>query len=153
MLITSSIRKHIRGEQIIIMKEYRYYTSRDVNYNREEERFIRYKERTAEVNRQKRNIFIVLVAFFALLFFVSGTKAETPGFENRVKMFKCVKIHYGDTLESIAKDNITPGYSSYNSLVNEIMSINNLYNDDIIAGNKIIVPYYTDVDTESEVNK
>ena len=127
------------------MKRDTYYTIRELNELRENRCRERYIERAAVVKKQKQSIFVILVVFFALLFFVSGIKAQPGVSDNRVKQYKSIMVYGGDTLEMIAIDNITPEYSSYKALVNEIRSINHLHSDNITAGNKIIVPYYVDV--------
>lgn len=127
------------------MKEYSYYSTCEINRIRDARRRENYRARTIAVRKQKVYIFVFSVIFFAVLFFASGIKAETNVSETRVKLFRSIMIYSGDTLESIAEENISPEYSSYNKLIDEIKFINDLNTDNITVGNRIIIPYYTDV--------
>ena len=57
------------------------------------------------------------------------------------KYYKSVLIESGDTLWSIAAKYKAAGMNT-SSLVEEIKRMNGLSNDQIIAGNYLIIPYY-----------
>lgn len=60
------------------------------------------------------------------------------------KYFKSVQIEKGDTLWSIAKENMdTEHYKNISEYVKEIKKINALVSDRVTAGNYIIIPYYS----------
>ena len=60
------------------------------------------------------------------------------------KYFKSVEVAKGDTLWSIAKDNIDyEYYKNTYDYVNEVKRMNSLTSDRIVAGSYIIVPYYS----------
>lgn len=122
-----------------------YY--RDYNYMErvENQRIIR-NARVKQVRRQKLviglGIFItiLLCTIFSIRAFVYASDNNTS---NSNKMYKSVMIYCGDSVNSIAHDNITYGYKNITTLENEIRSINHLSNDEIlIPGNYVVVPYF-----------
>lgn len=76
--------------------------------------------------------------------FVSGNDAqlEQQTEPERVKCYLVITVHSGDTLWGIAKKYITPEYSSINDYIDELRDINNIKQDKIISGTKIMVTYY-----------
>lgn len=83
---------------------------------------------------------IVTVLFFTANSFLSIVKAsdEAPAY----KCYKSVLVEAGDTLWSIASNNMGTEYESTDSYVKEVKNMNHLSDDDITAGNYLIVPYY-----------
>ncbi len=63
------------------------------------------------------------------------------------KYYTNVTIGYGETLWNLADEYIDyEYYKDKNAYITEVCSINHLQSDsDIIAGQKLIVPYYSDV--------
>lgn len=60
------------------------------------------------------------------------------------KYYKSIEITKGDTLWSIAKDNIdTHYYKNVNEYINEIKTMNSIKSDHIVSGSYIIIPYYS----------
>ncbi|MDR2547729.1 MAG: LysM peptidoglycan-binding domain-containing protein [Lachnospiraceae bacterium] len=60
------------------------------------------------------------------------------------KYFTSIEIESGDTLISIAHRYIDLNhYTSIDAYIGEVIRINNLRDDNIIAGHNIIVPYYS----------
>ncbi len=99
-------------------------------------------------NRElQRSVLILILALLlivttALLFF--GTKSQAA--ESRpsaVKCYESVQVASGETLYSIAEDHYSPQFKSVDRMVSEIMSINNMDNDQVVSGLYIIVPYYS----------
>lgn len=93
----------------------------------------------------KRFIFIGMsVVLFILLFMLgNGAKEVHPSAEtHNVKYFKCIVVDDGDTLTSIAKENITSEYESIQKYIAEVKSINGLSDDLILSGGTLVVPYY-----------
>lgn len=60
------------------------------------------------------------------------------------KYYTSISIEQGDTLSSIAKAYISTEYSSIDEYISEVKFINHIDGDNIIAGNHIIVPYYSE---------
>ncbi|MCD8020437.1 MAG: LysM peptidoglycan-binding domain-containing protein [Clostridiales bacterium] len=59
--------------------------------------------------------------------------------------YKVVEIEYGDSLWSIAKDNMTPGFSDIYEYIDEIKRCNQLNSDHITSGGYLMIPYYEDL--------
>ena len=57
------------------------------------------------------------------------------------KYYKTITIQPGDTLWSIAKEYKTSKYSTQ-EYVDELMIMNDLHNDNITSGMKLVVVYY-----------
>ena len=58
------------------------------------------------------------------------------------KYYKSIDIADGDTLWSIAKENMTEDYTSIYEYIEEVMEINNLESEQIQAGQYLTVAYY-----------
>ena len=97
----------------------------------------------------KRNIMTLIISALAIislsiLLISFSTEANDMEHQPSYKYFKSVEVAKGDTLWSIAKDNID--YEYYNNTydyVNEVKRMNSLTSDRIVAGSYIIVPYYS----------
>lgn len=97
----------------------------------------------------RRNICIslmtfMLVAGFSVLFFSFGSRAQTDAGDVSYKYYKSVTVQAGDTIWDYAglyadKD----FYDSYDNYIKEVMNINHLKDDNIICGQNIILPYYS----------
>ena len=58
------------------------------------------------------------------------------------KYYKCIEIEAGDTLWSIAQENMTEDYASVYEYIEEVMEMNNLESDQIHEGQYLTVAYY-----------
>ena len=58
------------------------------------------------------------------------------------KYYKSIEIKAGDSLWSIAKENITEDYESVHEYIEEVMKMNNLESDQIHEGQYLTVAYY-----------
>ena len=58
------------------------------------------------------------------------------------KYYKTITIQPGDTLWSIAKEYKSADYKNTKEYVEELMSMNNLHNDNITAGQKLLITYF-----------
>ncbi len=56
--------------------------------------------------------------------------------------YKVVEIESGDSLWSIAKENMTPGFHDINEYIDEIIECNQLNSDQITEGKYLLIPYY-----------
>ncbi|MDE7478693.1 MAG: LysM peptidoglycan-binding domain-containing protein [Lachnospiraceae bacterium] len=107
------------------------------------------------INRQKRQIqvrrniltlilSILTIVIVSISFLSFSTKANDMEHERSYKYYKSIEISKGDTLWSIANDNFDSAhYKNTREFVKEIKKMNALTSDDIVAGNHIIVPYYS----------
>jgi hypothetical protein len=86
------------------------------------------------------------VAIVAVSILVISFSSQANDMEHQpsYKYFKSVQIEKGDTLWSIAKENIDyTHYRNTSEYVKEVRKMNSLTSDNIIEGNYIIVPYYS----------
>lgn len=97
----------------------------------------------------KRNIMTLIISALAIislsmLLISFSTEANDMEHQPSYKYFKSVEIAKGDTLWSIANDNIDYEHckNTY-EYVSEVKKMNSLTSDRIIAGSYIIVPYYS----------
>lgn len=86
----------------------------------------------------------VAVLVLILLF---SSKNITNANENgnniaKTKYYKTIEVNVGDSLWSIASENKSGEYRTINDYINEVKSINNLGDDEINSGEKLIIPYY-----------
>lgn len=108
--------------------------------------------RNNKIRRQKemRKNFLLVVLTICLVFtfsfslnsFLSNAKAESS--QVAYKYYKSITISNGETLWSIAKDNMdNEHYASINDYIKEVKKVNSLSSDSISYGANIIVPYYS----------
>ena len=102
-------------------------------------------KRVAEL---KRNLFLtglvlILFVLFLTIFSVKSNASEDPD-SKEYKHYLTVEILPGDSVYSIAEEYLSNGYSSIDSLANEILYVNNLSETTVlISGNYLIVPVYS----------
>ena len=108
--------------------------------------------RLHKTSKRRRQVYLrklVLVVFAAVL--VAGLSlfpgsvlvdahdsAETVMY----KYYKSIEIQEGDSLWSIAVENMSEEYSTINEYIEEVMEINNLNSTQIHEGQYLIVSYY-----------
>ena len=108
--------------------------------------------RNNKIRRQKemRKNFLLAVMTICLVFtfsfsisgFLSNAKAESCPVA--YKYYKSITISNGETLWSIAKENMDDEhYASVNDYIKELKKVNSLKSDTISYGANIIVPYYS----------
>lgn len=97
----------------------------------------------------RRNIYMtvitfVLIAGFSVSFCSFGSKAQSNNEDISYKYYKSISVDAGDTLwdyaELYADENY---YDTYSSYIKEVKDINHLKNDNIVYGQFIILPYYS----------
>lgn len=97
----------------------------------------------------RRNICISLMTFllvtgFSVLFFSFGSKAQTDTEDVSYKYYKSITVQTGDTIWDYARLYADKNfYDSYDNYIKEVMTINHLEDDNIIYGQNIILPYYS----------
>ena len=90
--------------------------------------------------------FTLLVAFLCGITFGSiMTSAQTTDEKalDTFKYYKNITVESGDSLWSIASENITDDYESMDAYIEELCAINNLDSTQIRAGRSLTVPYYS----------
>lgn len=86
-------------------------------------------------------VLIMLAAVISGVFISSRSVSAVD--RHMYKYYTVVEADQGDSLWTIAEDNITPGYRDCNDLIDEIASINHLSDTHIDAGQKLVIPYYS----------
>ena len=99
--------------------------------------------------QRRKNIFLFFIT--ALLVttlslgataLLSNAKSKTE--ETEYKYYKSIIVKRGDTLLSIAIENMDHNYAAAETYVEELIKINGLRDDKIIAGNYLIIPYFSE---------
>ena len=137
-----------RGLQIMDFMQQETYTvippARSFNNNR------RAAQRRRQVMRMKRlirNSFFTLCAVILLAVSINAISAQATTKEESLthtyKYYKSVEISKGDSLWTIAEAYTDGSAEAIQDCVKEMRSINSLKNDTIKAGDRIIVPYYS----------
>jgi LysM repeat protein len=88
---------------------------------------------------------IILVLALSVAFGSILANAEDNDTVRSYKYYTSIEVRYGETLWSIAEENMSADhYSGINAYIKEVMKINGLTDENITAGQYIIVPYFTD---------
>lgn len=86
-------------------------------------------------------LFLLLIGTFAL----TAKTASADGAENkRFKYYTSITVNDGDTLWAIADAHMSKEYKTINAYIKEVQTINHLSGTDIISGNSLVIPYYSD---------
>lgn len=97
----------------------------------------------------RKNIYMLALSIIPIIllsvFVISiSTQASDLEQHTKYKYYKSIEISKGDTLWSIANENIdTDHYKSVQEYVNEIKEMNSMKTDHIISGSCLIIPYYS----------
>lgn len=83
---------------------------------------------------------IAVIMICSVMFGTINTQAAPA--ETTNKYYTSIQIESGDTLWAIADEYITDEYSDMNEYIREVCSINHISEDEIHAGQYIVVPYY-----------
>ena len=73
---------------------------------------------------------------------LSTTNTQAAPAETTNKYYTSIQIESGDTLWAIASEYISDDYTDMNEYIREVCSINHISEDEIHAGQYIVVPYY-----------
>lgn len=105
------------------------------------------RKREATVRKQKMFIalVIVLLASLGILFGTSMNALASPKADvaSYNKYYTSVKIESGDTLWNIASEYIDNFNISKEEYIDEVCSLNGISENEIHAGDYIVVPYYS----------
>lgn len=89
-----------------------------------------------------KNILLVFGIICIVILVALASVNRVNGKSDRVKTVKSVCILEGDSLWSIAENFYTEECGDFRDYVSEIRKTNNLKDDNLFAGNYILVPYY-----------
>ncbi|NBI90376.1 LysM peptidoglycan-binding domain-containing protein [Lachnospiraceae bacterium] len=103
----------------------------------------RQRERKRHIFLSACTLFLIIVLSLTASSFLSHAKTNK---KMPCKYYKSIMIEEGDTLWSIALDNISPesGNIAISAYIKEIMKMNGLQNDRITAGMYLVIPYFSD---------
>ncbi len=106
----------------------------------------RYLKRKKQVRMQRITLAAVIVIAVVILSIIFGTRfayadSSEPDMVSQ-KYFKSIVIQPGDTLTSIAEEHISSDYKDIKQYINEVKRTNYMLDDDLHAGDSLIVPYY-----------
>ena len=108
-----------------------------------------YQRRKRIHTLQKRMMVLIITAVIILTgvisFSVFNAKAKSSQSDVTLyKYYKNVEIQCDDTLWDLAKENYCEEKQSLEEYIKEVKSINHLSDDSIIAGNYLVLPYYSE---------
>ena len=87
-------------------------------------------------------IFLLLTMSLLLRIFMGPETNVRAGIPLSEVQYKVVEINYGDTLWSIAKNNMNPGYTSIKDYISDIKECNQMSSDKLNTGGYLMIPYY-----------
>ena len=87
---------------------------------------------------------ICMVFTFSIMIGGFLSKAKTDSSSVYYKYYKSICVEEGDTLWSLAKENMHGQYKNTSAYVKEVMNMNAMSDDKIIAGEYIVIPYYSE---------
>lgn len=83
---------------------------------------------------------VAVIMICSVMFGAIHTQAAPAELTN--KYYTSIQIESGDTLWAIANEYITDEYADMNEYIREVCAINHISEDEIHAGQYIVVPYY-----------
>lgn len=105
------------------------------------------KNKMKRLRHFRRQCFLVLLTVLLILFLTVSYHAilskATTGENVSYKYYTSIKIAYGESLWSIADKYAGEEYASAEDYVHEVMKINHLQEEVLIAGQYLVVPYYS----------
>ena len=94
-------------------------------------------------------LFCSIIAVIMICSIMFGTiNAQAAPSKTANKYYTSIQLESGDTLWAIATEYITDDYTDMNEYIREVCSINHIAEDEIHAGQYIVVPYYATGITE-----
>lgn len=104
----------------------------------------------AERRRKRITNIIMLILIVTLFISLTGSIIAIAGSrqpeQQLYKYYTTVEIEQGDTLWSIASERYTAnGYGDVREYIEELRKLNNMSDDTIKTGDKIVVTYYSDI--------
>jgi LysM repeat protein len=124
------------------------YMSRVAVYRTEREKRC-YRQKIRRQREIRRNIILACVTaavlmIFAFSYYSLTSAASTDTEDIDYKYFTSIQVEAGDTLWSIADEYAdSKHYASNKEYIKEVKNMNKMSNDELIAGQYIIIPYYS----------
>lgn len=115
---------------------------KDTYYNRSIEK------REKRKRQVRKNIILlilstVMLSSFVVFFASISIQASDREHQVSYKYFKSIYISQGDTLWSIAEENMDEHYSDTREYIDEVKMMNSLTSNQIVCGSYLIVPYFS----------
>lgn len=100
--------------------------------------------RSRELRRNILKVFLSVGIILFLSFSAGGflSIAKSESIDASCKYYKSILIKPGDSLWSIAVQNMGSEYKDADSYMQEVTEMNHLKDEKITAGNYLIIPYY-----------
>lgn len=92
-----------------------------------------------------KKMLIIIGIIVLSIIYIGITKSEAPASNASnasQKYYTCITVEDGDTLWDIAETYRTEEYGSIQEYIDEVLSINSMNTDVIVAGTNLLVPYY-----------
>lgn len=101
--------------------------------------------RQCQIRRQlvTAAITAIVMIVLAVSLGMMQTKAKSDMGDITYKYYKSIMVEKGDSLWSVAERYADREQQNINDYIDEVMSINSLQNDSLMAGQYIVVPYYS----------
>ena len=143
--------RNLRSEYAFETEVPHMYTFEEVNAMLNEDTYYlrSISKRRARQKQVRHNILLLVISvlfIFVSVFFVASISTQASDKEHMpsYKYFRSIEISSGDTLWSIAEDNMDARYYRHTAdYVAEVKRMNSLDTDQIIAGSYLIIPYYS----------
>ena len=109
--------------------------------------------RNNKIRRQRqlrRNILmmcftLILIATLSIGGFALGAKAQDKEEVILYKYYTNVEVQYGESLDTIAEQYFCEEkYKNMKEYISDIMMVNGMYDEEILPGSYLIVPYYSE---------
>ena len=112
------------------------------NYLSYRERLEISKRKRAEQIRRRIVMLCIVIMVFATTVLAITQRASADTIETRKKTCTSIEVQPGDTLWSIAETYYTEECIDLRTYIDEIKKTNNMYDDKLVSGRYLIVPYY-----------
>ena len=100
------------------------------------------KRRRAEQIRKRFIMVCLVILVFATTVLAITQRASADTSDMRRKTCTSIEVQPGDTLWTIAEAYYTEECIDLRSYIDEIKKTNNMYDDKLVSGRYLIVPYY-----------
>jgi len=90
-------------------------------------------------------ILAVLMMLICSIFVIKNKSYAAQELSDKTICYKPIFVRQGDSLWSIANENMTEEWGSTDKYVAEIKKLNNMKDSKLIAGSYISIPYYATV--------
>ena len=95
---------------------------------------------------QQKKIVVLFCSIIAVVMiatvFLRSTSAQAAPAETSYKYYTSIQVASGDTLWAIANEYVSDEYADIHEYISEVCSINHIAEDEIHAGQYLVIPYY-----------